>query len=217
MLLLSAVPILVGVVEAFSNDDMQYRQDASAGFSNIVGSSLTYPDGTYSSRRLLAQPVPPVRNATRNITTTPIPVVVVSDPESDSSFPIGAWVGIALAATAILIAAIYYFVGHKRIRETFVLRALRKSRKHSKDEKSDMEFGSLDAKLDCPEARWVKRPTITSTHPGDISLQLTPRLDDIPYAPIDLEPDGRMSPRLPFASKQGSTPTAGTPSIASRT
>lgn len=154
-------------------------------------------------------------------TTTLLPVVVGENPDSTSYLPIGAWVGIGLGVAAILIAAIYYFVGNKRIRETFVSMALRKSRKNpSKNKTADVEIGRLDPDLvynECPEARWAKRSTITSTAPGNLSLQISPRILEIPFAPIDVDTDGRMSPRLPIASKQGSTPTAGTPSVTSRT
>lgn len=170
---------------------------------------------SYPSRRLIATSA---SDAPIFSSSTPLPVVVgVND--TQSSLPVGAWVGIALGIAAILIAAIYYFVGNKRIREKFVSMALRKRRERAeRPTHLDAEMGTFDPELvynDCPESRWTKRPTITSTHPGDLSIQLTPR--DVPFAPIDVDLDGRMSPRLPIASKQGSMSTAGTPSGTSRT
>jgi hypothetical protein len=180
------------------------------------GESESFIDGFLDMRRLMEMAPKQVAQAF----TTPYPDVIDLQPETETSLSVGAWVGIGIGVAVVIIAVLYFFVCNKRIRESLVRFLL----------KREGNLASYDDKLgiaqkpteppggDTLEAGSIKFPRITSpsTFPSEGSTHFSPRILNIPFAPVDIDHEGRMSPRLPIASKQSSSSVAGTPSVTSR-
>ena len=127
-----------------------------------------------------------------------------SDPKSDSrvsGLPVGAWIGIGFGIFVILLIGVIFFIGHKRVTEYFVgLLARRQARPVAPVQKGTHSV-HLESVVSSSHSR--------SSQKGGSS---TPRTatPEIPFATFDFEADGRMSPRLPIASRRSHS-TGGTP------
>ena len=119
--------------------------------------------------------------------------------------PVGAWVGIGFAVAFILVLGAVLFFGHKKVTDYLVAAMTRKNRNSSQPARPDR--GSISLHPLPPRSSSVYLSKMSQT--GATS---TPRTTatDIPFASIEIEPDGRLSPRLPIPSKRGSS-LPGTP------
>ena len=126
--------------------------------------------------------------------------------QSESGVPLGAWIGIAFAVMFLILLSIVWFVGRRKVTEYFVSLYTRKWRRES-------EFPMIT-----PQKHWNQ---MSAEYMSTVASEKVPQnatacsericIPDIPFAAIDVEPDGRQSPRLPIANKRGSS-TGGTPS-----
>ena len=137
-------------------------------------------------------------------TTTLIPASIVHDVRA-GGLPIGAWIGIGFALLILILVGIVWFVGHKRVIEYFVSLTTRRSRKGTPLPRVSTQFDA--GQLEALPVRSSSGHFSKISHSGS-----TPRtgLTDIPFASIEIDGDGRMSPRLPIASKRGNS-SVGTP------
>lgn len=180
------------------------------------GESESFIDGFRDIRRLMEMAPKQVAQAL----TTQHPDVIDLQPETETGLSVGAWVGIGVGVAVVIIAVLYFFVCNKRIRESLVRFLLKRE---GKLESYDNKLGVARKQTEPPqchtlEAGGLKFPRIASpsTFPSEGSTHFSPRILNIPFAPIDIDHEGRMSPRLPIASKQSSSSVAGTPSVTSR-
>lgn len=129
------------------------------------------------------------------------PMAARLDSESSTSgLPVGAWVGIGFCIFFLCILGIVLFFGHRRVTDTLVAKLARQKRR----------IFAEPSGRNAPIA--IVGPTPTRTHSamlikmsytGSSSTHRT-SVPDIPFAPVEVDPDGRLSPRLPIASKRGS-------------
>ena len=150
-------------------------------------------------------PVPASLRSSGQLTTiSPTVSPIPAEPQSKnevSGLPVGAWVGIGLAIFFVLAAVTVFFIGHKKVSEYFVsIIAKRRGKEPIPPQKTKVILSDLVA----------TRSHSRSSYKASAGSPRT-TLPDIPFAPIEIESDGRMSPRLPIASKRGSS-TGGTPS-----
>lgn len=132
-------------------------------------------------------------------TTTLIPAGVSEEPPS-SGLPVGAWIGIGFALLFLILVGIVWFVGHKRVIEYVVSMKTRASRKATPLPRSITVTDPVH--LEPLPVRTSSGHFSKNSHPAS-----TPRtaMTDIPFASVEIDSDGRMSPRLPIASKRGSS------------
>ena len=151
-----------------------------------------------------------LNGAAELLTTQPIP----SDPKTDHSsgaLPVGAWIGIGFGVLFLLIVAVLVFFGHKKVTEALVTFL---SRRRRRSDPAVVVQSPPRPTLDSV------RPRSNSGHLSKLShsgMSSTPRtaVPDIPFAAIDIEADGRLSPRLPIINKR--TPSLpGTPNSVTR-
>jgi hypothetical protein len=130
------------------------------------------------------------------LTTHRIP----SDPKTDHSsgpLPVGAWIGIGFGVLLVVLVAVLIFFGHKKVTEALVTFLSRRRRSDPVVVTHSPPRPMLDS----------VRPRSNSGHLSKIShsgMSSTPRtaVPDIPFAAIDIEADGRLSPRLPIMNKR---------------
>jgi len=119
---------------------------------------------------------------------------------SSTDVPVGAWVGIGLGILLLILIGVYYFIGQKRVTDYFVAiisARLRKGGKQQQQQQQSPEHNdttSLDVRCSSKSAGAADRITSTSS---------TPRTTvDVIIAPIEIDSDGRMSPRLPIGNRR---------------
>ena len=138
------------------------------------------------------------------VSVTPLPVV--SNMEAVDGLPIGAWIGIGFAILVILILVVVLVFGHKKVTEYLVAKLTRNGSRRSRTGQSNV----FQLNVHPLPPRTCSDHFSKMSHTGTIS---TPRTvsPDFPFASIEVEPDGRLSPRLPIPSKRGSPSLPGTP------
>lgn len=136
--------------------------------------------------------------------TVPSDLATTSPPSSSSTLPVGAWVGIGFAICITLVLIVFFLVGHRRVREYYVsLMQTRVGRKRPTVAPKQVDVLTLDS---------IDIRCSTRSDNGRVSdHSFSPRTSDLPFAPVDVELDGRLSPRLPILSKREGS-AGGTPS-----
>lgn len=131
-------------------------------------------------------------------------VSTTAAPTSSSGLPVGAWVGIGFAILIVLVLVLFFFVGHRRVREYYV--SLMQSRRRLDDSKHQVELQTSDS-LDVRCSTRSDNGRVSSGFDHGFS----PRTVDFPFAAVEVDIDGRLSPKLPILSKREGS-AAGTPS-----
>lgn len=143
------------------------------------------------------------------------PPVNVSSPESigkepqesdQSGISVGAWVGIGFGIVLVLLIAVYFIIGQRKVTEYFVRvirdRIQRRDNKFSHRQHDQETLDSLEVRCSSKsENRQGSRQGSSIGH-YETNAGTPMTVHEIPIAPIDIEPDGRMSPKLPIASRQ---------------
>ena len=135
-------------------------------------------------------------------------LLTTAAPTSSGVLPVGAWVGIAFAILAALVIGLFFFVGHRRVREYYVsmMQNRDKPSKSAPTASKPADVLTLDS-LDVRCSTRSDNGRVSSGYDHCFS----PRTCDIPFAPVEVETDGRLSPKLPILSKREGS-AAGTPS-----
>lgn len=128
--------------------------------------------------------------------------VAFSNP-STSYVSVGVWIGIAFAVLFVLLVSVVFFIGHRKVSEYFVslyaLKFVKRYKLTRNDPRTDREQpGNVSPQM---------HEKASHLHSGCTPRTATP---EIPFAAIEIEIDGRRSPRLPITSKRGSS-VGGTP------
>jgi hypothetical protein len=137
--------------------------------------------------------------------TPPVSSNILKETAS-SGLPVAAWVGIGFGILFLLILGLVLFFGHKKVTDYLVAKLTR-----TRMNQSQGQGGRILHQTPI-------LPTPTRSQSGYTSKlsqtcsSSTPRtaIPDIPFASIEIEPDGRLSPRLPIPNKRGSS-LPGTP------
>jgi hypothetical protein len=131
--------------------------------------------------------------------------------QDSGSSNVGLWVGVGFAILIAVLLVVCMFIGHKRVREFFVVVMTRRWRHKTKPgTKVALSPHAPSLILENGEINCSSR----SDHPMRISpvkmlrrdfgtpRTMTPEPTLIPTALIEMTSDGRMSPRLPITSKR---------------
>jgi hypothetical protein len=131
--------------------------------------------------------------------------ITASERNDPGGLPVGAWVGIGFAVVFFLTLCVVLFFGHRKVTDYLVAIVTRKSRNSGQGVQGVRNSTPLHTLP--PRSSSIHMSKIS--HTGSAS---TPRtmIPDIPFASIEIESDGRLSPRLPIPSKRGSS-LPGTP------
>jgi hypothetical protein len=130
--------------------------------------------------------------------------------EDSSELPVGAWVGIGLGILLFILVGVYYFVGHKRVTDYFVkIISARLKRKEVPGGRSrNSEHDTLDSlEVRCSsksENRYGSKPG-SSIGNYDTSSGTPRTVIEAIVAPIEIDSEGRISPRLPIGGSRRST------------
>ncbi|TEB19923.1 hypothetical protein C9890_0136 [Perkinsus sp. BL_2016] len=182
------------------------------GLARSVGHLLSRAAGIPREQPMITTAAPAYSEAVYTASTssavevslTPLPVV--SNAEAADGLPIGAWIGIGFAVLFILILGVVLFFGHKKVTEYLVAKLTRNGRRSYPTRQSNvfqLNVHPLPPRT-CSEHFSKMSQTGTMSTPRTVA-------PDFPFASIDVEPDGRLSPRLPIPSKRGSSSLPGTP------
>ena len=133
---------------------------------------------------------------------------VVNEPETveQSGIPVGGWVGIGFGIVLVLLIAVYFIIGQRKVTEYFVRvirdRIQRRDNKFSNRQHDQETLDSLEVRCSSKsENRQGSRQGSSIGHyETNVGTPMT--VHEIPVAPIEIEPDGRMSPKLPIANRR---------------
>jgi hypothetical protein len=133
---------------------------------------------------------------------------VVNEPETveQSGIPVGGWVGIGFGIVLVLLVAVYFIIGQRKVTEYFVRvirdRIQRRDKKYSKRQHDQETLDSLEVRCSSKSEnrQGSRQGSSIGYYETNVGTPIT--VHDIPVAPIEIEPDGRMSPKLPIASRR---------------
>lgn len=129
-----------------------------------------------------------------------------SQESEQSGIPVGGWVGIGFGIFLILLIAIYFLIGHRRVTEYFVRiirdRIQRHDRKISSRQADQETLDSLEVRCSSKSENQQGSKVGSSIGFYETNAGTPMTVNDIPVAPIEIEADGRMSPKLPIPSRQ---------------
>ena len=174
---------------------------------NIHGDSDAAAQAIRASTRTVKDKVGQTFDGNSLTTLAPYSVPLAAEPVPDqtvSGLPVGAWVGIGFGILIFVALALLFFIGHKRVTEYFVAIIAKRPGWHDNREKDrDLTFIEPEPSQ-CYNAR--------GSHGGSTNTPKT-SVPDFPFASVEVDADGRVSPRLPIMSKRGSS-IGSTPSSA---
>jgi hypothetical protein len=150
----------------------------------------------------------PSTTATTQPTTPAIPAELKSE-QRTSGLPVGAWIGIGFAISLVVILGVLLFFGQKRVTESLVKFMSRRKKPEAVDPIL-LSQGKVTVPL--PARSYSVQSKASRAWSGSTPRTIIP---DLPFASIEVEPDGRLSPRLPIANKRGGS-LPGTPNSVSR-
>ena len=212
LFLFTALSLLWRVVE--SREDIE-------GLTRITAGSYRDDDERSSRKYILrhvrtpmvvpvASPSPKVDNPDSVVSTSNAPPVEQigndSQESGQSGISVGGWVGIGFGIVLVLLIAVYFIIGQKKVTEYFVRiirdRIQRRDNKFSARQHDQETLDSLEVRCSSKsENRHGSRPGSSIGH-YETNAGTPMTVHEIPIAPIEIEPDGRMSPKLPIASRQ---------------
>jgi hypothetical protein len=123
-----------------------------------------------------------------------------------SGISVGGWVGIGFGIFLVLLIVIYFLIGQRRVTEYFVRiirdRIQRRDRKISSRQPDTETLDSLEVRCSSKSENRNGSKLGSSIGHYETNAGTPMTVYDIPVAPIEIEADGRMSPKLPIASRQ---------------
>ena len=121
------------------------------------------------------------------------------------AIPVGGWVGIGFGILLVLLVALYFIVGQRKVTEYFVRVIRDRIQRRDKFSTRQADQETLDSlEVRCSSKSENRHGSKYGSSIGHNETNSgTPRtINDIPIAPIEIEPDGRMSPKLPIPSRR---------------
>lgn len=164
-----------------------------------------FPQVDEAPKRILSLPS---TTTTAQPTTPAIPADLKNE-QRTSGLPVGAWIGIGFAILLVVILGVLLFFGQKRVRESLV-KFMSRSKKPEASDPILPPQGKVMVPL--PVRSYSVQSKASRAWSGSTPRTIVP---DLPFASIEVEPDGRLSPRLPIANKRGGS-LPGTPNSISR-